>query len=80
MSEVRIQRKDPKTGARDWLSVNYDLIRKGKAKDFPLQPEDIVVVGLAKPGLGKTILDLAMGAAKTTITAAASAGPYRVIY
>jgi len=79
-SEIRIQRKDPTTGTRNWVSVNYDLIRKGEAQDFPLQAEDIVVVGVAKPGIGKTILDLAMGAAKTTITAAASAGPYKVIY
>jgi len=80
LSEIRIQRKNPATNEREWLSVNYDLIRKQKAKDFPLQAEDIIVVGEAKPGIGKTILDLAMGAAKTTITAAASAGPYRVIY
>jgi len=80
MSEIRIQRKNPATNEREWLSVNYDLIRKQKSKDFPLQAEDIIVVGEAKPGIGKTILDLAMGAAKTTITAAASAGPYRVIY
>jgi polysaccharide export outer membrane protein len=80
MSEIRIQRKNLTTGNREWLSVNYDLIRKQKTQDFPLQAEDIIVVGEAKPGIGKTILDMAIGAAKTTITAAASAGPYRVIY
>jgi len=79
-SEVRIQRLNPKTGKRDEMTFNYDLVRKKKQEDFMLQPYDIVVVGVAKPGIGKQILELAMGAAKTTITAASSAVPYRVIY
>jgi polysaccharide export outer membrane protein len=78
--DIKIQRKNPQTGKRDILSVNYDLVRKGQQDDIALQPEDIIIVGVAKDSIAKTILGIAMGAARTTINAAAAAGPYRVIY
>jgi polysaccharide export outer membrane protein len=81
IKDIRISRRNESAGdKREWMSVNYDLIRKGEQEDVMLKPNDIVVVGVAKDGVAKQILDLAMGAAKTTIMAAGNAGAYRVIY
>ena len=79
--QVSVKRRKPGTADQyDTIAVNYQAIMKGQDKDLLLQPDDIVVVGLAKPSVAKQILAIAAGAAKTSIATAATAGPYRVIY
>jgi polysaccharide export outer membrane protein len=81
MNDIRIHRVKPGTvDDHDIIAANYKLIKAGQEKDVILQPGDIVEVGLAKPGVGKTILDIAVGAAKSSVMAFGNAVPYRVIY
>ena len=80
LNDIRIHRVKPGTkDDHDIIAANFKLIQTGAQKDVILQPGDIVEVGLAKPGLGKQILDIAVGAAKSSVTAFTSAVPYRVI-
>jgi protein involved in polysaccharide export with SLBB domain len=81
LNDVRVRRLKPGT-KDDYETISVDLVavKKGLQKDLLLKPFDIVEVGQAKPGVAKTIMDIAIGAAKTTITAASGAIPYRVIY
>ena len=81
LKDVRVLRLKPGTkDDRETISVNLVAVKKGLQKDVMLQPFDIVEVGEAKPGLGKQIFDIAVGAAKNSVTALTTAVPYRVIY
>lgn len=80
-NEINIRRLKP--GTNDQYSIiaaNYDMIMKGKQKDILLQPYDIVEVDKAKPGIGKQILDIATGAARSGVTSFTNVIPYRVVY
>jgi polysaccharide biosynthesis/export protein len=63
--EVTIQRLKPNSKEREFVKVNYDLIKNGKQKDLMLQPEDIVVVDKAKKSIAATIIDIATGSAQS---------------
>ena len=65
---------------REIIAVNYDLIKKGQQKDVMLEPYDIVEVDKAKESIGKAILNIAIGAAKTTVSGFSSGVSYRVLY
>ena len=78
--DIKIYRLKANSKDREVLSANYDLIRKGAQKDIMLQPYDIVEVDKAKDGIAKTILDIAIGAAKQTVGAVTQGVGYRVMY
>jgi polysaccharide export outer membrane protein len=78
--DITIQRKDPATGKRERIVVNYSLISKHQQEDIALKANDIVIVGMEKPGLGQKILDIAIGAAKTSVSSISGALPYRIVY
>ncbi|MBA2619678.1 MAG: SLBB domain-containing protein, partial [Acidobacteria bacterium] len=69
-------RSGSKEQERDIISVNYDLIRKGKQKDIMLSPYDIVEVGKAKKSIAQTILEIATGTARGVATQL----PTRILY
>ena len=78
---INIRRRKPGTNDQyDIIAANYDEIMKGHQKDIILQPYDIVEVDKAKPGIGKQILDIAIGAGKQGVSSFTSVIPYRVIY
>jgi protein involved in polysaccharide export with SLBB domain len=78
--EINIRRLKPGTNDQyDIISANYDLIMKGQQKDVLLRPYDIVEVDKAKPGIAKTILDMATGAARTGVSSLSTVIGYRVI-
>ena len=79
--DIKIYRlKEGSSTEREVLSANYDLIRTGKQKDIMLQAYDIVEVDKAKDSMAKTILNLALGAAKSSITSVTGGIGYRVMY
>ena len=78
--DIKIYRLKPNSTEREVISANYELIRKGEQKDIQLQPYDIVEVDKAKDGIAKTILDIAIGAAKSTVGAVTQGVGYRVMY
>lgn len=63
--DIKIYRLRADSKERDVISANYDLIRKGKQKDVMLSPYDIVEVGKAKKSIAQTILEIAIGSART---------------
>lgn len=73
---IIIHRLKDNSKERERIAVNYDLIKKGQQKDVVLQPEDIIEVDKAKKSITQTILELAMGSARTITTA----GPQRILY
>jgi len=79
--DIKIYRLKPNsTSEREVISTNYDLIRKGQAKDIQLQAYDIVEVDKAKDSIGKIIMDLAIGAGKSAIGSVTQGVGYRVMY
>ncbi len=78
--DIKIYRLKPNSNEREIISTNYDLIRKGQAKDIQLQAYDIVEVDKAKDSIAKTMLDLAIGAGKGAIGSVTSGIGYRVMY
>jgi polysaccharide export outer membrane protein len=58
---IKIYRR--KTGAPqpEIIAVNYDMIRKGQAKDVMLEPFDIVEVGKANKSIGQIFMELLTG-------------------
>ncbi len=75
--EITIQRFNPKTpDKRDFIKVNYQLIKEGKEKDVMLQPNDIVVVDKTKKSIGQTILEIATGSVQNF----SNVLPQRVLY
>lgn len=78
---ITIQRLKPGTNNQyDFISANWDLIKKNQQTDILLQPYDIVVVDVAKPGIGKQILDIATGAARSAVMSFGSYLPVTVLY
>ena len=79
--EINIRRLRPGTNDQyDIIAANYDLIMKGQQKDILLQPYDIIEVDTAKPGIGKQILDIATGAARSGVMSFTNIIPYKVVY
>jgi polysaccharide biosynthesis/export protein len=80
-NNILINRLKPGTNDQfDVISANYDLIMKGQQKDVLLKPYDIVVVDVAKPGIAKQILSMALGAARTGVYTMTQSIGVRVIY
>lgn len=82
--DVKIYRLKPNSTPdskdRDVISVNYDLIRKGRQKDVMLQAYDIIEIDKAKDSIAMSILKIATGAAKAGVNALSTGGGYRVLY
>jgi protein involved in polysaccharide export with SLBB domain len=64
---------------RKTIAVNLDLIKNGSQEDIMLEPYDIVEVDRAKDSIGKTILDIVTGAARTGVSSFATGGA-RILY
>lgn len=64
IKDIKIQRLKANSKDREIISVNYDLVRKGKGKDVMLSPYDIVEVGKAKKSIAQILLDIAIGSAR----------------
>ena len=47
-----IFRQDPNTGKRQEITVDLDAVTRGKQKDIPLQPNDIVILPTAQNRIG----------------------------
>lgn len=56
--EVAIYRTKPGLVGQETLKFNYNAIKKGKQPDVPLQPYDIIDVGMSGPLSGKGLADL----------------------
>lgn len=78
--DIKIYRLKAGSKERDVISVNYDLIKKGKQKDVMLEPYDIVEVDHAKKGIAQTILEIATGAARTGLSSATGGIGTRILY
>lgn len=65
---------------RDEMSVNYELIRQGKAADIMLQPYDIIDIDKKKKNMAQTIIEVALGMAKTGAGTLISGGTTRILY
>lgn len=78
--DIKIYRLKPNSKEREVIAANYDLIKKGEQKDIMLEPYDIVEVDKAKDSIGKTIMNVAIGAAKTTVSSFSGGVGYRVLY
>jgi polysaccharide export outer membrane protein len=75
--EITIQRVNPNSkDKKEFIKVNYDLIRKGEKNDVMLQPNDIIVVDKTKKSIAQTILEIATG----SITQFSNVLPQRVLY
>lgn len=75
--EITIQRVNPNSKEkRDFIKVNYELIRKGEQKDVMLQPNDIIVVDKTKKSIAQTILEIATG----SVQSFSNVLPQRVLY
>ena len=75
--EITIQRVNPNTKEKkEFIKVNYDLIRKGEQNDVMLQPNDIVVVDKTKKSIAQTILEIATGSVQSFTNVL----PQRVLY
>jgi protein involved in polysaccharide export with SLBB domain len=64
---------------RKTISVNLNLIKNGKQDDIMLEPYDIIEVDRARDSIGKTILDIVTGAARTGVSSFATGGA-RILY
>lgn len=56
--EVAIYRTKPGLVGQETLKFNYSAIKKGRQPDVPLQPYDIIDVGMSGPLSGKGLADL----------------------
>lgn len=74
--EITIQRLKPNSKEREFLKVNYELIKTGKQKDVMLQPDDIIVVDKTKKSIAQTILEIATG----SVQSFSNVLPQRVLY
>ena len=78
--DVKIYRLKPNSKDRDVISANLDDIKAGRQKDVLLEPYDIVQVDKARASIGKTLLDIAMGAGRSAVGSVANSAGYRVLY
>ena len=65
-------------GPRDEVSLN--LLKDPQAKNYKLQPYDMIIVDQAKDSIGMMLLKFAIGVGKTTALAAGTSGGYRISY
>lgn len=78
--DIKIYRLKQDSKDREIISTNYDLIKKGEAKDPMLQPYDIVEVDKAKENIGQTLMKLVVGAGTQGAAAIATGGASRILY
>lgn len=78
--DIKIYRLKSNSSDREVIAVNYDQIKKGEQKDVMLQPYDIVEVDKTKKSVMQTILEVAVGTAKSVPGAFATGLPTRVLY
>lgn len=62
--EIRISRLKANSKDRENISVNYDLINKGKQKDVMLEPYDIVEVDISKKSIAQIAFEVITGAGR----------------
>jgi polysaccharide biosynthesis/export protein len=77
--DIQIQRRGSNPADVEFISVNYDLIRKRQQPDVVLQPHDIVLVDVKKDSMGVTFAKFMMGMARTGASALSTGTGYRVI-
>lgn len=78
--DIKIYRLKQDSTEREIISTNFDLIKKGEAKDLRLEPYDIVEVDKAKENIGKTILKYSVGLGQTVGSTVATGGAARILY
>jgi polysaccharide export outer membrane protein len=78
--DVKIYRLKPDSLERETISVNYEAIKKEGKNDVLLQPYDIVEVGKAKDGIGKTLLTALTGAGVGGIGTLGTGALTRILY
>lgn len=78
--DIKIYRLKPNSKDREIISTNYDLIKKGEAKDPMLEPYDIVEVDKAKESVAQTLMKLVVGAGTQGAAAIATGGASRILY
>lgn len=78
--DIKIYRLKQDSKDREIISTNYDLIKKGQAKDPMLEPYDIVEVDKAKENIGQTLMKLVVGAGTQGAAAIATGGASRILY
>lgn len=78
--DIKIYRLKQNSKEREIISTNYDLIKKGEAKDPSLEPYDIVEVDKAKEGIGQTLLKLAGVIGTQGAATIATGGASRILY
>lgn len=78
--DVRIYRKKANSIERETISVNLDLIKKGEQKDILLEANDQIEVDKTKKSVMQTILEVATGAARNSVTGFTGLLPQRVLY
>lgn len=79
-SQVIVWRRKKGQAEREKLIVNYNDIKKEKAKDVDLQPYDIVEVPDNSGSAGSFLKGMLLGGVGGGITSAATSLPLRVIY
>jgi polysaccharide export outer membrane protein len=79
-SSVIIWRKKKGQPEPEKLIINYNDIKKEKAKDIDLQPYDIVEIPDNSGSLGSTLKGMLLGSAGGGITSVATSLPLRVLY
>lgn len=79
--DIKIYRlKSANSKEREIISANYDLIKSGKQKDLPLEPQDIIEVDKAKDSIAQSILKIAIGAGRQAVGSLSGGVGYRVLY
>jgi polysaccharide biosynthesis/export protein len=78
--DIKIYRLKENSSDREIIAVNYDLIKKGQQKDIMLAPYDIVEVDKSKKSVMQTVLEIAVGAAKSLPSTFATGLPTRILY
>ena len=79
-SSVVIWRRRKGQAEPEKMVVNYNDIKKEKAKDIELQPYDIVDVPDNSGSIGVTLRNMLLGGAGGSLTSIAQSLPLRVIY
>jgi len=78
--DIKIYRQKQNSVEREIISANYELIKKGTQKDIMLEPYDIVEVDKAKKSIAQSVLDIAIGSARTMATGIPTGLTQRILY
>ncbi len=78
--DIKIYRQIANSDKRDIISANLDLIKKGEQKDPSLEPYDIIEVDKAKKSIGRTILEIVAGAARSGVSSMSGGVGSRILY